>query len=64
MATPYTFTGRRLDVLDGGDLMRMHYRHRDYSPHLGRFMQHDPLSYIDGLNLYVRQDDPQVEDET
>ncbi len=40
---PYTFTGRRLDVLDGGNLLRMHYRYRDYNPVLGRFMQYDPL---------------------
>jgi RHS repeat-associated protein len=40
---PYTFTGRELDVLDDGDLMPMHYRHREYDTHAGRFMQQDPL---------------------
>jgi len=66
---PYTFTGRRLDVLDGGDLLIMDYRHRTYSPELGRFMQQDPLGidpaestvnpfyvrlqYFDGSNLYA-----------
>jgi len=40
---PYTFTGRRLDALDGGDLLRMHYRHRDYDTYAGRFLQQDPL---------------------
>ncbi|MBN1125490.1 MAG: hypothetical protein JXA82_10815 [Sedimentisphaerales bacterium] len=42
-ANPYTFTGRRLDSLDGSNLCRMYYRHRDYSPELGRFLTHDPL---------------------
>jgi len=41
-----------LDILDGGALHHMHYRHRDYSPVIGRFLQHDPLQYEDGLNLY------------
>jgi RHS repeat-associated protein len=45
---PYTFTGRRLDVLDGGDLLRMHYRHRDYDVYAGRFIQHDPLGVDPG----------------
>jgi RHS repeat-associated protein len=49
---PYTFTGRELDVLDGGDLLRMHYRHRDYDAYAGRFLQKDPLDYIDGSSLY------------
>jgi len=40
---PYTFTSRRLDVLDSGELLRMHYRHRDYDVYAGRFLQHDPL---------------------
>jgi RHS repeat-associated protein len=42
-ANPYTFTGRNLDILDNGNLRHMHYRHRDYNPELGRFMQYDPL---------------------
>jgi len=54
---PYTFTGRRLDALDGGDLLLMDYRHRTYDPYTGRMMQHDPLAtlkngYVDGMNLY------------
>ncbi|NLW83450.1 MAG: hypothetical protein GXY41_03450 [Phycisphaerae bacterium] len=65
---PFTFTGRQLDILDNGNLHHMHYRHRDYSPALGRFLQHDPLGidpmsselnyfkpemqYNDGHNLY------------
>jgi len=42
------FTGRQLDILDSGSLQHMHYRHRDYNPQLGRFMQHDPL----GINPF------------
>jgi len=49
---PFTFTGRQLDILDAGSLHYMHYRYRDYSPQLGRFIQHDPLLYIEGLNGY------------
>lgn len=65
---PFAFTGRQLDILDGGALHHMHCRHRDYSPRLGRFTQHDPLGinpgysnlnpfglvnqYYEGLNIY------------
>jgi len=49
---PYTFTGRRLDVLDSGNLALMYYRARSYSPTCGRFLQGDPLEYVDGLHLY------------
>ncbi|NLK40497.1 MAG: hypothetical protein GX298_00385 [Planctomycetes bacterium] len=47
-------TGREIDALDldaaaTPRLQHMHYRHRDYSPKLGRFMQHDPL----GIRPYV-----------
>ncbi len=65
---PYTFTGRRLDVLDGGDLKHKHLRHRDTDPYTGRFInqdqrginpaggQHNRFSgrtqYSDGMNLY------------
>ncbi len=54
---PYTFTGRRLDAfdLDGQSvpqLLMMHYRQRTYDTYTGRFLQHDPLGYIDGLDLY------------
>ncbi|NLW83448.1 MAG: RHS repeat-associated core domain-containing protein [Phycisphaerae bacterium] len=50
---PYTFTGRQLDILDNGTLHHMHYRHRDYSPQLGRFMQHDPLG-LSPSNLFFK----------
>jgi RHS repeat-associated protein len=65
---PYAFTGRELDTLDAGALHHMHYRHRDYSPDLARFLQQDPHGinpaggevnafsfenqYVNGLNIY------------
>jgi len=49
---PYTFTGRRLDLLDNGDLEVMYYRHRSYGPYVGRFFQQDPLGYTQGVTLY------------
>ena len=49
---PYYFTGRRLDVLDGGDLTLQHNRHRTYDPETGRWLTHDPIGYDDGMNLY------------
>lgn len=68
VGNPYTFTGRRLDSMDAGNWTSMHYRHRDYDPITGRFIQHDPLGivlavveerlfmvqkqYNDGMNLY------------
>ncbi len=52
VGNPYTFTGRELDTLDGGNLKTMHYRHRSYDPLTGRFTQSDPLEFIDSLNLY------------
>jgi RHS repeat-associated protein len=51
-------------VLDGGDLLRMHYRHRDYVTYSARFLQQDlrginpaegfeiETQYDDGLSLY------------
>jgi RHS repeat-associated protein len=50
---PYAFTGRELDILDAGSCKLYHYRHRDYNPDLGRFLQQDPLMYVDGLNHYL-----------
>ena len=52
IGNPYTFTGRRLDVLDGGNLTLMDYRRRTYDTHTGRFMQQDPLGHVDTMNLY------------
>ncbi len=45
---PYYFTGRRLD----SESSLYHYRARAYDPEHGRFLQRDPLGYVDGLNLY------------
>ncbi len=46
---PYMFTGRRLDAESG----LYYYRFRYYNPDIGRFLQTDPLDYIDGLNMYT-----------
>jgi len=45
---PYTFTGRRIDTESG----LMQYRHRCYSPALGRFTNRDPAGYAEGPSLY------------
>jgi len=47
-ANPYLFQGRRFDTQTG----LYYYRNRYYSPDLGRFMQRDPLGYVDGMGLY------------
>ena len=44
----YTFTGRRYDEETG----KYFYRSRHNDPLYGRFMQRDPLAYIDGMNMY------------
>ena len=49
IGNPYLFTGRRYDPESGN----YYYRARIYSPTLGRFLQSDPLGYVDGLNLYA-----------
>ncbi len=49
VGNPYLFTGRRFDPESGN----YYYRARIYSPTLGRFLQSDPLGYVDGLNLYA-----------
>ena len=45
---PYMFTGRRWDE----ETEIYHYRSRAYDPVLGRFLQRDPLGYVDSMNLY------------
>jgi RHS repeat-associated protein len=48
IGNPYLFTGRRWDAETGF----YHYRHRDYDPSTGRFLQRDPLGiWGDPLNL-------------
>lgn len=42
------FTGRDYDVETG----LYYYRARTMHPQLGRFMQYDPLLYVDGYNVY------------
>jgi RHS repeat-associated protein len=46
--TRYGFTGRELDT----SLGLYYYRARYYSPELGRFLQEDPLGFIDGTNSF------------
>ncbi|MBI9019131.1 MAG: RHS repeat-associated core domain-containing protein [Phycisphaerae bacterium] len=43
------FTGRRYDA----ETSTYYYRFRNYCPMLGRFMQNDPLGYVDGMNQYA-----------
>ena len=42
------FTGREYDA----DSETYYYRSRSMHPKVGRFMQKDPLGYVDGMNLY------------
>ena len=46
---PYLYTARRYDPESGN----YYFRARMYSPETGRFLQMDPLGYVDGLNLYA-----------
>ncbi len=47
VGNPFLFTGREFDAESG----MYHYRARAYDPEAGRFLQRDPLGYVDGLNL-------------
>ena len=49
ISNPYLFTGRRLDEESG----IYYYRARMYDPNIGRFLQRDPLGYLDNMNLYA-----------
>lgn len=49
LTNPYMFTGRRFDLETG----LYYYRARYYNPHIGRFMQTDPVGYSAGINLYL-----------
>jgi len=52
VGSPYLFTGRELDPETG----LFYYRARHYDSGTGRFLQRDPLGYLDGFGLleYVR----------
>jgi RHS repeat-associated protein len=45
----YLHQGGRFDTTTG----LFNFRHRDYSPTLGRWMETDPLGYVDGANRYA-----------
>ena len=45
----YGFTGRRYDDETG----LYYFRARYYSPDLGRFISRDPLTFVDGMNMYA-----------
>jgi len=49
LTNPYMFTGRRFDIETG----LYYYRARYYNPHIGRFMQTDPIGYGNGINWYA-----------
>ncbi|WP_372371342.1 RHS repeat-associated core domain-containing protein [Candidatus Uabimicrobium sp. HlEnr_7] len=44
----YGFQGRRIDQ----ETSLMYYRNRYYNQELGRFLQRDPLGYVDSFGLY------------
>jgi RHS repeat-associated protein len=46
VGNPFLFTGREYDAESG----LYHYRARAYDPEAGRFLQRDPLGYVDGLS--------------
>ncbi len=52
IGNPYYFTGRRLDILDGGAKLIQINRHRYYDYRTGRWLSVDPLGYVDGMNGY------------
>jgi RHS repeat-associated protein len=49
VGNPYLYTGREYDPESGN----FYFRARMYAPRIGRFLQMDPLGYVDGLNLYA-----------
>ncbi len=49
IGNPYMFTARRLDEESG----LYYYRARMNKPEIGRFLQTDPLGYIDTINPYA-----------
>ncbi len=51
-SNPCLFTGRRVDILDNSSLEIQYNRNRYYDQYTGRWLTHDPLGYVEGLNLY------------
>jgi RHS repeat-associated protein len=47
--TTFGFTGQRYD----SESNLYYYKYRVYSPSIGRFLQPDPMQYLNGLNLYT-----------
>lgn len=47
--TSFRFTGQRLD----GDTGLYYFKARWYAPHMGRFLQTDPVGTADHMNLYA-----------
>jgi RHS repeat-associated protein len=45
---PFLWTGQRHDAGVG----LYHFKFRSYSPRLGRWIQRDPLMYVDGVSMY------------
>jgi RHS repeat-associated protein len=41
-----------VDILDSGSLKIQYNRNRYYDYYTGRWLTHDPLGYVDGMNLY------------
>jgi len=48
VANELLYCGYRRDTETG----LYHIRHRTYHPHLGRWLQRDPIGYVDGMSLY------------
>jgi len=48
VGNPYLFNARHWDT----ETQLYYYRARYYHPVLGRFMQRDPMGYVDGMSLY------------
>lgn len=48
VGNPFLWTGQRYDF----GVKLYHFPFRTYSPQLGRWLQRDPLGYVDGPNLY------------
>ena len=49
---PYLCTASRLDILDNGSLKLQYNINRYYDQYTGRWLTHDLMGYIDGMNLY------------